>query len=313
MAGTLQTSGPTRTNHRSFAGSWPPSRWAGAGERGGEAGPTNAGGRGGEVGGAYHRPDVGLDRDPAPVSHFGRLTIFFPAWNEEGTIERAVAAAHDVGEDLVADDEIEGLEILIIDDASTDSTPAIADKLAARYDDVRVVHHARNRGLGGSLKTGFAEATGELVLYTDADLPFDLAEARKAVRLLRIYEADLVSAFRFDRTGEGPRRLIYSYVYNQLIRTTLGLRVRDVNFAFKLVRQRVLEHVELHSEGSFIDVELLARAHRLGFHIVQFGVDYFPRTRGISTLSSPSVILTMLRELRALGSELRHTPEREHP
>jgi len=241
------------------------------------------------------------------VSHFGRLTIFFPAWNEEATIERAVNAAHDVGEDLVADDEIEGLEILIIDDASTDGTGAIADKLATRYDDVRVVHHGHNRGLGGSLKTGFAEATGELVLYTDADLPFDLAEARKAVRLLRIYEADLVSAFRFDRTGEGPRRLVYSYVYNQLIRSTLGLRIRDVNFAFKLVRRRVLEHVELRSEGSFIDVELLARAHRLGFHIVQFGVDYFPRTRGISTLSSNAVIVQMLKEMASLHRDLKST------
>jgi glycosyltransferase involved in cell wall biosynthesis len=241
------------------------------------------------------------------VSHFGRLTVFFPAWNEEDTIERAVNAARDVGGDLTADGEIDDLEILIIDDASTDGTGAIADKLAARHDDVRVVHHAHNRGLGGSLKTGFAESTGELVLYTDADLPFDLAEARKAVRLLRIYEADLVSAFRFDRTGEGPRRLIYSYVYNQLIRTTLGLRMRDVNFAFKLVRKRVLDHVELQSEGSFIDVELLARAQRLGFHIVQFGVDYFPRTRGISTLSSNAVIVQIFKEMATLHRELRAT------
>jgi glycosyltransferase involved in cell wall biosynthesis len=238
------------------------------------------------------------------MSHFECLTIFFPAWNEEATIERAVAAARDAAGDLVADGEIGSYEILIIDDASTDDTPAIADKLAAADPSVRVIHHPENRKLGGSLRTGFAEARGELILYTDADLPFDMAEARKAVRLMRIYDADIVSAFRFDRTGEGARRAVYSYVYNHLVRVLLGLRLRDVNFACKLVRRRVLENLELKSEGSFIDVELLARAQRLGFQIVQFGVDYFPRTRGISTLSSNAVILHILREMYVLRREL---------
>jgi glycosyltransferase involved in cell wall biosynthesis len=237
--------------------------------------------------------------------HFESLTIFFPMWNEEATIERAVAAAFDAGDRLVATGEIGTFDILVIDDASTDNTPVIADKLAAEHEQVRVIHHERNRKLGGSLKTGFANATGELVLYTDADLPFDLAETTKAVRLLRIYEADIVSAYRFDRTGEGPRRLVYSYVYNHLVQLAFGLRLRDMNFAFKLLRRRVFDHIELKSEGSFIDVELLARAHRLGFHIVQFGVDYFPRTRGISTLSSNAVILQILREMWELRSDLR--------
>jgi len=232
------------------------------------------------------------------------LTIFFPAWNEEETIERAVAAAFDAGEGLVASGEIEWFEVLIIDDASTDRTPEIADRMADENNRVRVVHHERNRKLGGSLRTGFAEARGELVLYTDADLPFDMAEAAKAVRLLRIYDADIVSAFRFDRTGEGPRRLIYSYVYNHLVQLLFGLRLRDMNFAFKLVRRRVLELVDLQSEGSFIDVELLARAQKMGFSIIQFGVDYFPRTRGISTLSSNAVILTILSEMRSLRADL---------
>jgi hypothetical protein len=89
------------------------------------------------------------------------------------------------------------------------------------------------------------------------------------------------------------------------VQLVFGLRLRDMNFAFKLVRRRVLEHVDLQSEGSFIDVELLARAQRMGFTTIQFGVDYFPRTRGISTLSSNAVILTILREMRSLRAELK--------
>ena len=237
--------------------------------------------------------------------YFKSLTIFFPMWNEQETIERAVTAAFGVGDELVRTGELGAYDVLIIDDASTDRTGAIADELAASHDNVRVVHHPQNRTLGGSLKTGFAQATGELVLYTDADLPFDMADVTKAVRLCRIYEADIVSAYRFDRTGEGPRRLVYSYAYNHLVQLAFGLRLRDMNFAFKLVRRRVFDHIVLESDGSFIDVELLARAQRLGYHIVQFGVDYFPRTRGISTLSSNAVIAHILREMITLRAELR--------
>jgi glycosyltransferase involved in cell wall biosynthesis len=238
---------------------------------------------------------------------FESLTFFFPMWNEEEMIDRTLRAALASGDDLVAKGLLERYDVLIVDDASTDATGKIAEAHAAADDRIRVVHHAENRGLGGAVRTGLDEARGELVLYTDADMPFDLADLEKALRLLRVYDADIVSAYRFDRTGEGARRAMYSYVYNSLVKALLRLRIRDVNFAFKLVHRRVLDHVDLHSEGSFIDVELLAKAQRLGFHIIQFGVDYFPRARGTSTLSSPTVIVRIVRELAALYPELRRT------
>ena len=237
--------------------------------------------------------------------NFDSLTILFPMWNEELTIARTVDAAREIGDKLVDDGEIASYEVLIVDDASTDATGELSDKLAADDDRVRVVHHPVNRKLGGTIKTGLGASRGQLVLYTDADLPFDLADLAKAVRLLRVYDADIVSAYRLDRTGEGWRRALYSFVYNALVRSLLGLPVRDVNFAFKLIRREVLDHVRLRSEGSFIDVELLARARRLGFGIIQFGVDFFPRTRGVSTLSSPPVILRIVREMSTLIPAIR--------
>ncbi len=162
-----------------------------------------------------------------------------------------------------------------------------------------------NRQLGGCIKTGFANARGELVLYTDADLPCDLAELRKACRLLRYYSADIVSAYRHDRTGEGPRRAVYSWIYNWLITLVFDLHVRDVNFAFKLCRRSIFDKLELVSEGSFIDAELLIRAQALGYRVIQFGVDYFPRSVGVSTLSSGSVIACIFREMLAQARELR--------
>jgi glycosyltransferase involved in cell wall biosynthesis len=235
---------------------------------------------------------------------FELLSIFFPMWNEEEYIHRALRASTEICERLVADGEIADYELIVVDDASTDATGRLADEIAAADRHVRVVHHPVNRKLGGSIKSGFEAARGDLVLYTDADLPFEMIELVRAVRVLRTYEADVVSAYRFDRTGEGPRRAVYSFVYNALVQAMFGTRIRDINFAFKLCRRRVLDHVTLSSEGSFIDAELIIRAQRSGFAIVQIGVDYFPRTRGVSTLSSFGVIRTMLREMSALREDL---------
>ncbi|HNJ98198.1 MAG TPA: glycosyltransferase family 2 protein [Ilumatobacteraceae bacterium] len=236
---------------------------------------------------------------------FQKLSIFFPMWNEEAYIERAVGYAKEECELLAAKGEILDYELIVVDDCSSDRTPELADALAAADPHVVVVHHPVNRKLGGSMKTGFATATGDLVLYSDADLPFDMAEVTRAIRLMRVYEADVVSAYRLDRTGEGKVRAVYTFFYNVLIRRLFGVRMRDINFAFKLCRRRIFDHITLQSEGSFIDAELIIRTKKLGFDVIQFGVDYFPRTRGESTLASGSVIRKIVREMFALRKELR--------
>ena len=228
------------------------------------------------------------------------ITVVFPMYNEEAYIRRAVAAARQVLEA-----ELPDWEIVIVDDASTDATPALADALAREDPRVRVLHNPVNRQLGGALRAGYAAATKDLVFYTDADLPIDLRELPRAVRLLDYQEADIVAAYRFDRTSEGLVRAAYTFCYNQLIRTLFGLRVRDVNFAFKLFRRSVLQKFPLTSDGSFIDAEFLLRARKAGCPIIQIGLDYFPRTRGTSTLSSVPVIFAILRDMAARWRELR--------
>ena len=235
---------------------------------------------------------------------FEKFSVFFPMWNEEEYLQRALNAATELGDELIAQNTVADYEMIIVNDASTDTTAKLADEAATANSRVVVVHHPVNRKLGGAIKSGFAAATGDVVLYTDADLPFDFREVHKAMRLMNQYEADIVAAYRFDRTGEGYVRVVYSFFYNLLVRALFGCRFRDVNFAFKLVRRSVLQKVELTSEGSFIDAELMVSARKLGMNVVQFGVDYFPRTRGVSTLSSPSVIVKILKEAWALRSHL---------
>ncbi len=227
------------------------------------------------------------------------LSVVFPMHNEEAYVRRAVAAAR-VGAGAVSED----FEIVIVDDASTDRTGEIAEALSREDPRIRVVHASRRRGLGATLRAGYAAATRELVLYSDADLPFDFKELARAAHLIEYQQADVLAAYRFDRTSEGLLRTLYTLVYSGLVRVLFGLRFRDVNFSFKLFRRPLLDRIELRSEGSFIDAEFLVRARNAGARIIQMGVDYFPRSEGRSTLASPGVIVAILGEMARLAPGL---------
>ncbi len=169
-----------------------------------------------------------------------------------------------------------------------------------------VVHHPVNRKLGGAMKTGFATATGDLILYTDADLPFDMYELPRAVRLLREYDADIVSAYRFDRTGEGYLRSVYTFVYNLLIRTLFDVKARDINFAFKLCRHGCSITSNCAARGRSSMPSSSSARRGSATRCCSSASTTFPRTRGVSTLSSPSVITTILREMWELRGDLEN-------
>ena len=220
------------------------------------------------------------------------LTVFFPCYNEEENVEAlAVEVDRVVGE--IADD----YEVIIVDDGSTDRTGGIADRIARERPHVRVIHHPRNLGYGTALRTGFAGARKELVLYTDGDCQFDIRDLRKLLPLMR-EGVDLVVGYRENRQDR-PLRKIVSRVYNAIIRLIFGLRVRDIDCAFKLFRRSVFDKVEIRSERFLVDTEILVKAKRAGLTIVETPVTHLPRTRGASSVSPRDVFRT-LRELSHL-------------
>ncbi len=217
------------------------------------------------------------------------LSFVYPMFNEKDNIGATVSESLRVGKSITPD-----LQIVIVDDKSTDGSGAMADELAAKHPEVTVVHHQRNRRLGGSLKSGFAAATKEWVLYIDSDLPIKMDDARNAIPLTD--EADVVIGWRKSR-AESWRREVMSRIYNRIIRYGFGLRVVDVNFSFKLFRRELLDKIILTSEGSFIDAEFLLEAKRAGARIAEIGMDYYPRVAGESTLASGSVVTKILSEM----------------
>lgn len=217
------------------------------------------------------------------------LSFVYPMFNEKDNIRETVSESLRVGKTVTPD-----VEIVIVDDKSTDGSGAIADELAAQHPEVKVIHHERNRRLGGSLKSGFGAATKEWVLYIDSDLPIKMDDALNAIPLTD--NADVIIGWRKSR-AESWKREVISKVYNRIIRYGFGLRVVDVNFSFKLFRRALLEKIVLTSEGSFIDAEFLLEVKRAGAKIAEIGMDYYPRVAGESTLASNSVILKILLEM----------------
>ena len=217
------------------------------------------------------------------------LSIVFPMYNEKDNIVIAVAEALRVGALITAD-----LEIIVVDDASTDGSGILIDRLAEIHSNVRAIHHPKNRKLGGALKTGFAAATKAWILYIDSDLPIRMEDALDAIPLTE--NSEMVIGWRTSR-AESWRRSVMSWTYNRLIRFAFQLRVRDVNFAFKLFKRSLYKRIQLTSEGSFIDAELLIQAKRRKARIAQIGMNYYPRVAGESSLARPGIVLKILSEM----------------
>lgn len=228
------------------------------------------------------------------------VTLVVPMFNEERSLPHLLDVALDTIPRHATD-----WEIVLVDDASTDGTSVVASSRAGSDSRIRIVRHDVNRGLGGALKSGFAAASKEWVLYSDCDLPWDLDETGRLFRAAELTGAGVVSGYRHDRTGEGVLRTAYSFLYNGLVHLAFGFPIRDVNFSCKLIRRDLVAGLPLESEGSFIDAELLVRLRNGGALIQQIGLDYFPRTRGVSTLSSPRTILRILRDFVRLALALR--------
>ena len=228
------------------------------------------------------------------------VSFVIPMFNEEENIDHAIDASVESLTKYAGD-----YEIIIVDDASTDASPRIVAGRAADDPHLRVIRHERNRKLGGALKSGFGAATKDLVVYMDADMPFDPEVLGRAIRAMELTGADVIAGYRHDRTIEGFKRTLYSYVYNAMIGVLFGWPHRDINFSFKLMKREVLESIDLKSEGSLIDAELIVKAKNRGFSIQQIGLDYFPRNRGTSHLSSFGVIAKIFAELFKLYPEMR--------
>jgi glycosyltransferase involved in cell wall biosynthesis len=203
------------------------------------------------------------------------LSIFFPAYNDSGTIASLVITAISAAQTITSD-----YEVIVVNDGSADHTAAVADELARQYPQVKVVHHTVNRGYGGALRTGFATASKEFVFYTDGDAQYDPTEMTVLWQAMQP-GVDMVNGYKISRS-DPLHRIIIGRVYHHTVKLLFGLKVRDVDCDFRLMRRSIFDRVTLEKNSGVICLEMMKKITDAGFHIAEVPVHHYHRTHGKS-------------------------------
>jgi glycosyltransferase involved in cell wall biosynthesis len=203
------------------------------------------------------------------------ISVFFPAYNDEGSIAQMVETALSLLP-RHADD----YEVIVVNDGSSDGTAAVLDDLARRHSRVRIVHHPRNRGYGGALRTGFLNATKDWVFYTDGDGQYDVNELERLIPLMA-ENIDIVNGYKIKRS-DGKRRIVLGALYKFLARMLFRLPIRDVDCDFRLMRRDAIQSIDLASTSGVVCTEMIYKLHRQGCRFAETPVHHYPRLHGQS-------------------------------
>jgi glycosyltransferase involved in cell wall biosynthesis len=203
------------------------------------------------------------------------LTVFFPAYNDSGTIASLVIRALQTASKLTPNHEV-----IVVNDGSTDSTAQILDALALVYPALRVVTHDGNRGYGGALRSGFATASKDFIFYTDGDAQYDPAEMELLWQQMRP-GVDLVNGYKISRS-DPLHRIFIGRLYHYIVKILFGLKVRDVDCDFRMIRRSIFSKVRLEKSSGVICLEMMKKVQDAGFAIVEVPVHHYHRAYGRS-------------------------------
>jgi glycosyltransferase involved in cell wall biosynthesis len=226
------------------------------------------------------------------------ISVFFPAYNDAGTITSMVITSLLTLRELTDD-----YEVIVINDGSQDHTAQVLDELARVYPgEVRIIHHEQNRGYGGALRSGFSSAGKEWIFYTDGDAQYDPRELKNLV-LLANDDVDFINGWKIER-NDPLHRIVIGRIYQTIIKLAFGLKLRDVDCDFRLMRHEVFETVHLNSESGVICVELMKKVQDAGFRLAETPVHHFHRAYGKSQFFNYGRLARVARDLSKLWWQL---------
>ncbi|MFM8813475.1 MAG: glycosyltransferase family 2 protein [Candidatus Limnocylindrus sp.] len=230
-----------------------------------------------------------------PISE---LSLFLPCHNEAENLDALVAEALNALPAIA-----KRYEVILVDDGSTDETPAVAARLqSAHANTVRVIRHETNRGYGGALRSGVGGARYEWIAFTDGDRQFRVADLAALIAAVPNHST-VALGYRIERADPALRK-IYAALYRLANRVWFGLQVRDVDCAMKLFPRSSLDGVAVASNGAFFSAELLIKLRARGVQMIEVGVPHFPRVAGSASGARLSVVLAAVRDFWSLRGAL---------
>jgi glycosyltransferase involved in cell wall biosynthesis len=221
------------------------------------------------------------------------ISVFFPAYNDAGTIASLVVLADRSLRKLTDD-----YEVIVVNDGSADHTAQVLAEFEALYPRVRIVHHPTNLGYGSALRTGFASATKDLIFYTDGDAQYDVRELESLVPLMTD-RVDVVNGYKISRS-DPLHRVIIGKIYCWTIKLAFGIKIKDVDCDFRLVRRLSYDRVRLHSTSGTICVEMIKSFQDAGLRFAECPVHHFHRAYGKSQFFNFKRLFKTFRDLSRL-------------
>lgn len=225
------------------------------------------------------------------------ISAFFPCYNDAGSIALVIQDAYETIKKIT-----DNFEIIVVDDCSKDEGPKILRRLKKTIPNLKLVFHNINKGYGGALKSGFKNSTKELIFYTDGDGQYDIKEIEKLVGKLTD-EIDIVQGFKIKRFDPWYRTLI-GKLYHHTSKVLFGLKIKDVDCDFRLIRKKTIDSISLEYNSGVICVELVKKLQMKGYKFAEVGVNHFARLYGHSQFFNYQRIGRTLFELGGLWWKL---------
>ncbi len=219
------------------------------------------------------------------------ISVFFPCYNDAGTISAMVIRALQTLREITDD-----FEIIVVNDGSKDDSLQILQELSCILPrEFRLVNHEKNTGYGGALRAGFAAATKEWIFYTDGDAQYDAREL-KSLAAKMSEDVDLINGYKIKRRDPG-HRIVIGLMYQYFVKWLFGLKLRDVDCDFRLMRRAIFDVVKLESSDGSITFEMMKKIQDAGYRMVEVPVRHYYRQYGNSQFFNFRRVARALTEL----------------
>ena len=224
------------------------------------------------------------------MSNSVNISFVLPMYNECENIAHTIDAIHELTAKICDD-----YEIVVVDDASSDESVEIVNKIAADDSRVKLFRLEENTRFGGAFAKGFKSSTKDIILYMDSDMPVGVDDIVESFKLIE--DSDIVTGYSKIKKGDTVFRKFVSGTYNLMVQILFGLSVRDINSGYKIVRKKVVDELQFISKSPFVDVELFLHAKKKGFRVKQYPLVFLSRFAGQSHIASLPFMLATFRDM----------------